>query len=84
MSELEKNLSLLAESKNYTVSTVNGAEGSYAVHPNNEAEIEAFFDGKRWGYYMTGCYNSGIDCLPIDVQELDSLRAFCESLGGAE
>lgn len=81
---LAENLELLSRAEAYCVS-VNPNSGLYEVTPKDrEANIAAMLFSNGWQYFLTGVYNTGSDWESIDITQLDALRKFCESLGGAE
>lgn len=83
MSDIEKSLRLLALAERYTVEDSRFGEG-YTITPKDGSRIQARYDGYDLEYFVTGVYNSGSNIVEIDVEELDALREFCESLIGGD
>lgn len=71
------NLELLNLGKCFLVSR-NPATKSYEIQSKDSSLAAIITEEKIITYYVTGCYNSGIDWLDIDIEKLDELRKFCE------
>lgn len=77
-------LNLLSRAEAYSVS-FDKDSGMYEVRPKDyEVNLAAVLFPDGWKYYDTGVYNTGRDWEPINIEQLDALREFCESLGGSQ
>lgn len=82
MGAIEDKLELLKLSKGFTVDElVDGSGSRYSVE-SVTWDLAAVFEDGRWSYYVTGCYDSGIDWMSIDMKELDRLVRFTRFLEG--
>lgn len=74
-------LELLALSDRFKVTkTEKGpcTEAGYEIESLDE-DLGAFIDSKnKITYYVTGCYNSGLDWINFDIKQLEKLKNFCE------
>lgn len=83
MSDIEKSLRLLALAKWYIVEDSQFGEG-YTITPKNDNRIQAHCCDGDLEYFVTGVYNSGANVARINIEELDDLREFCQSLLGGD
>lgn len=58
-----------------------GEEGVYRVSPK-DCNLCAIIAGTLTEYYVTGCYNSGVDCISINIEKLEKLKNFVNCLMG--
>ena len=71
---MNEKLELLSLAKNFTINKVEKSYGIESVIDNLGATIY----GNEITYYVTGCYDSGIDWLSFDENEFKKLKDFCE------
>lgn len=71
------NLELLNLGKYFSVSR-DPKTRSYEIQSKDSSLAAIITEEKKITYYVTGCYDSGIDWLDIDIEKLDKLRSFCE------
>lgn len=83
MSDIEKSLRLLALAERYTVEEYQFGEG-YTIVPKNDENLQAHYGDGDLTYFVTGIYNSGANVARINIEELDDLREFCQSLLGGD
>lgn len=73
---LEK-LEFLSMAKDFTITKVK--DGYEVVDNESSCDLEAFInEHKVIKYYLTGLYNTGIDCHEIDADDFLRLKTFCE------
>ena len=64
------NYFLVEKSKEENVYTIQSKAFNLGATINNK--------NKKISYYVTDCYDSGIDWLEIDEKEFENLKKFCE------
>lgn len=71
-------LRLMELSKNYFISQT--PEGVYEI-TDNESDLACSIDkNNNVTFYVTGCYDSGIDWLDINIERLDMFREFINKI----
>ena len=77
---MKDRLELLSIAKDFNIT--KNEKGEYEIYADG---LGAIIDKNNIiTYYMTGCYDSGIDWLEIDMLVLEKLKTFCELLKGSE
>lgn len=76
---IENTLGFLETASKFDIKSLG--DGDYEVRLRDSASGPmAQYHYGLWDYYLTDCYNSGTDEIPIDIEELDELRDFCQIL----
>lgn len=74
---MNKKLELLSLANTFSI-TKNEQLKEYKIECIND-NLGAIIDEKnRITYYVTGCYDSGLDWLDFDEKEFEKLKQFCE------
>lgn len=82
MESITDKLKLLDMAKGFVITECE--EGRYIVDSMTE-DLGAEYDpAYGWSYCITGCYDSGLDWMPINVKELEKLIKFTDFLSGGE
>ena len=71
-----KALDLLDFSKGFHIKK----EDSFYKVSHEDDDLVAYIGGKEVEYYISGCYNSGINLKQIDVEAFRRLVKFCEAI----
>ena len=75
---MENALRLMELSKNYSIRKVSN--GNYEIM-DEESDLACSIDkNNKVTFYVTGCYDSGIDWLSVDIERLDMLREFINKI----
>ena len=83
MDGIERSLALLEKARGFEVKVTGYGYGvNYKDDPDDHPLIAVYDEDLVWRYYVGGLYNCGCDDVQIDLEKLDRLRAFCESLEG--
>lgn len=85
MMSIDKSLELLSKASKFDIK--KDSDG-YTVEFKDErsfdnglTHLSAYTEEGEWLFYIGGVYDSGRDYVPIDMQGLAELKAFCELLG---
>lgn len=73
---MNEKLELLALADMYRI--VKSEEGYFIYDDDNE--LCAFICCNVVEYYVSGCYNSGVDLVEINMEALMDLKRFCEMM----
>ena len=75
---MENALRLMELSKNYSIRKVSN--GNYEIM-DKECSLACSIDkNNKVTFYVTGCYDSGIDWLDINIERLDMFREFIDKI----
>lgn len=84
--DLKSNLKFIEMSKDFEVKEVE--DGIYEIEFNNakEYDITALVDTnkEKISYFVSGCYNSGMDWIEIDIERFNKMMAYVKLIGGAK
>ena len=68
-------LELLALAKNYLITK---KDDGFDIEDNSD-NLGAFISkDNEIAYYVTGCYDSGLDWVSFDMENAEKLKKFCE------
>ena len=78
----QENLELLSMADDYKIQKTE--QGGYIIENKVKGGLMASVENGFLDitYYVTGCYNSGVDYMPIDIEQLEELREFVRLLQG--
>jgi hypothetical protein len=78
----QENLELLSMADDFKIHKTE--QGGYIIENKEKSGLMASIESGFLNvtYYVTGCYNSGVDYMPIDIKQLEELREFVRLLQG--
>lgn len=74
---MNNKLDLLSLSNNFIV-TKDPKDRKYKIESVNDNLAASIDEQGKITYYVTGCYDSGLDWLSFDKKEFEKLKEFCE------
>ena len=79
--DINKRLEFLSLASEFSIEKdIDEDKVSYEVSHNNSDLVASIDSLGEIKYYLSGCYNSGVDYIKIEMSELDELQSFCELL----
>lgn len=78
---MNKKLELLSLAEQFSVRNVIDKK-CYEIQSKNDSLGATIDEDNKITYYITGCYDSGLDWLSFDEKEFEKLKEFCELMVG--